>query len=109
VDGGRVSGAATPTLTIAPTAVSDAGWYACVASNACGSLVSTAASLTVGCYANCDGSTTPPILTVNDFLCFVNRFTAQSPYANCDGSTAAPALNVNDFVCFLNLFTGGCP
>jgi hypothetical protein len=30
-------------------------------------------------------------------------------YANCDASTIAPVLNVNDFVCFLNRFAAGCP
>ncbi len=28
------------------------------------------------CYANCDGSTTPPVLNVLDFTCFLNRFAA---------------------------------
>jgi hypothetical protein len=28
--------------------------------------------------------------------------------ANCDASTAAPVLNVNDFTCFLNKFAAGC-
>ncbi len=61
------------------------------------------------CYANCDASTVPPILNVNDFNCFLNRFTAADPYANCDGSTTPPVLNVNDFICFLNRFAAGCP
>ncbi|MBL9030700.1 MAG: hypothetical protein JNM80_03215 [Phycisphaerae bacterium] len=61
------------------------------------------------CYANCDGSTTPPVLNVNDFTCFLNRFAAGDSYANCDGSTTPPTLNVNDFVCFLNAFGAGCP
>lgn len=30
-------------------------------------------------------------------------------YANCDNSTTAPVLNVSDFVCFLNRYSGGCP
>jgi len=60
------------------------------------------------CYANCDGSTTPPILTVSDFGCFLNRFAAGETYANCDGSTQPPALNVLDFNCFLNRFAAGC-
>ena len=63
---------------------------------------------TPGCYPNCDGSTTAPVLTVNDFTCFLNRFAAGSAYANCDGSTTAPVLNVNDFVCFINRFGAGC-
>ena len=29
-------------------------------------------------------------------------------YANCDGSTTAPVLNVLDFSCFLNRFAAGC-
>jgi cytochrome c peroxidase len=59
-------------------------------------------------YANCDGSTVQPVLNVNDFVCFLNRFGAGDPYANCDGSTTPPVLNVNDFVCFLNRFGAGC-
>ena len=61
-----------------------------------------------GCYANCDGSTLSPVLNVNDFTCFLNRFAAGEAYANCDGSTTAPVLNVNDFTCFLNRFAAGC-
>jgi hypothetical protein len=60
------------------------------------------------CYANCDGSTAPPILNANDFQCFLNRFAAGDPYANCDGSTTPPVLNANDFQCFLNSYAAGC-
>jgi hypothetical protein len=67
------------------------------------------ASLTGGCYANCDGSTTIPILNVNDFICFQSRYAAGDSYANCDGSTSVPVLNVNDFVCFQAKFVAGCP
>ncbi|MFN0131981.1 MAG: M14 family zinc carboxypeptidase [Phycisphaerales bacterium] len=63
----------------------------------------------VVCYANCDGSTSSPVLNVNDFTCFLNLYAAGASSANCDGSTAAPVLNVNDFTCFLNLFAAGCP
>lgn len=60
------------------------------------------------CYANCDGSTAPPILNVNDFACFMNRFAANDPLANCDHSTTPPTLNVNDFICFTSQFAAGC-
>jgi hypothetical protein len=30
-------------------------------------------------------------------------------YANCDGSTTEPVLNVEDFICFINAFAAGCP
>ncbi|MFN0134345.1 MAG: GC-type dockerin domain-anchored protein [Phycisphaerales bacterium] len=60
------------------------------------------------CYANCDGSTSAPVLNVNDFTCFLNKFAAADSYANCDASTTVPVLNVNDFTCFLNAFAAGC-
>jgi hypothetical protein len=70
------------------------------------------------CYANCDSSTVPPILNVEDFTCFINEFAAGTTlpheqqlthYANCDQSTTAPVLNVEDFTCFINAFATGCP
>jgi hypothetical protein len=61
-----------------------------------------------GCYPNCDLSTAAPVLNVQDFACFLNKFAAGDPYANCDGSTIQPTLNVQDFACFLNRFAGGC-
>jgi hypothetical protein len=60
------------------------------------------------CRANCDGSTTSPILNVADFSCFLNRFASGDCAANCDGSTTSPVLNIADFSCFLNLFAAGC-
>jgi hypothetical protein len=61
------------------------------------------------CYANCDGSTTPPVLNIGDFVCFQARFAAGDTYANCDGSTTPPVLTVNDFLCFQSAFVIGCP
>ncbi len=61
------------------------------------------------CYANCDGSTTAPVLNVADFTCFLQRFAGGESYANCDQSTAMPTLNVADFTCFLQRFAAGCP
>jgi hypothetical protein len=64
---------------------------------------------TLDCYANCDDSSTPPVLTVNDFICFQSRFAAGDPTANCDDSTGLPLLTVNDFICFQSRFAAGCP
>jgi outer membrane protein assembly factor BamB len=61
------------------------------------------------CLANCDHSTSPPILNANDFQCFLNRFAIGDPSANCDGSTSPPTLNANDFQCFINEYAAGCP
>jgi probable HAF family extracellular repeat protein len=63
----------------------------------------------VPCYANCDSSTTNPVLNANDFQCFLNKYAAGDPYANCDHSTVPPTLNANDFACFLNAYAAGCP
>ncbi|MBX3375933.1 MAG: hypothetical protein KF678_02885 [Phycisphaeraceae bacterium] len=60
------------------------------------------------CYANCDGSTGTPLLTANDFQCFLNKYAANDTYANCDGSTGNPLLTANDFQCFLNKYAAGC-
>jgi hypothetical protein len=63
----------------------------------------------VTCYPNCDYSTTTPVLNVQDFTCFLQKFATGDPYANCDGSTTQPTLNVQDFTCFLQKFALGCP
>jgi hypothetical protein len=60
------------------------------------------------CYANCDFSTVSPVLNVEDFTCFINRYALGDPYANCDGSTTEPVLNVEDFTCFINRYALGC-
>lgn len=84
------------------------------------------------CYANCDGSPCAPILTANDFQCFLDKFVAGASYANCDGVGGLTAndfqcflaefvlghsyancdgiggLTANDFQCFLNAFVAGC-
>jgi hypothetical protein len=65
-------------------------------------------TMTRACYANCDDSTTFPVLNVGDFTCFIQKFAAGEDYANCDGSTTAPTLNVADFTCFLQRYTAGC-
>jgi hypothetical protein len=62
----------------------------------------------VPCYANCDGSTGTPILTGNDFQCFINLFASGSSSANCDGSTGMPMLTGNDFQCFIDAYVAGC-
>jgi hypothetical protein len=60
------------------------------------------------CAANCDASTVSPVLTANDFSCFLNKFANADSTANCDCSTATPALTANDFSCFLNKYAAGC-
>jgi hypothetical protein len=61
------------------------------------------------CFANCDGSTTPPRLNIEDYLCFLAKFAAGDPSANCDGNQHQPMLSVNDLICFQSHFAAGCP
>jgi hypothetical protein len=119
-DGGGISGATTPMLSLSGITAALAGEYSVRVSNSCGATVSSSALLTVlePCYANCDQSLTAPILNIDDFSCYLTAYAnAQAlpqaeqlnHYANCDGSTAEPALNIDDFVCFMNRFAMGCP
>lgn len=109
-DGGTISGAATPSLTINGVTATDEGLYDVLITDQCGSGPSAAAALgiAVDCYANCDGSIVPPRLNANDFQCFLHWFAVQDPKGNCDGSTAPPTLNANDFQCFMNAYAVGC-
>ena len=47
-----------------------------VAQNQDVAFVLTGTTGPAACYPNCDNSTTPPILNVADFTCFLNRFAA---------------------------------
>jgi hypothetical protein len=92
--------------------LADNGWFTFTVSS---SIVSPAgnsailrARIPTPCYANCDGSTTPPVLNVGDFTCFLQKYAAADPYANCDQSTTPPVLNVDDFTCFLQKYAAGC-
>jgi type 1 glutamine amidotransferase len=74
-----------------------------------GAILWAAQSAGCACYANCDSSTAEPVLNVQDFTCFLQRYAAGENYANCDQSSQAPTLNVQDFTCFLQRYAAGCP
>jgi hypothetical protein len=74
-------------------------------------IASTTATVTAipnACYANCDGSTLAPILSISDLICFQQRFALGDVYCNCDGSTTPPTLNIGDFICFQARYAQGC-
>ncbi len=91
----------TGSVGVVPSGVTDAG-FSLVVTGAVGSTPPPA------CYANCDASSGSPLLTSNDFQCFINAFAAGMSYANCDGSTGSPSLTSNDFQCFINAYAAGC-
>jgi uncharacterized protein YjiK len=61
------------------------------------------------CLANCDGSSGTPLLTANDFQCFLNAYANGFSTADCDHAGGLPALTPNDFLCFVNGYAAGCP
>ncbi len=79
-----VSGATTSTLTISSVALADnATAFDCVVSSTCGAVTSVPVGLAVvappSCYPNCDGNTTPPLLSAGDFVCFLQKFRQGCP------------------------------
>jgi len=107
IDGGGGSSAggafSVSGTTGQPDAATSAGGTFVCAGGFWGAFAGTA------CYANCDGSTGSPLLTANDFTCFINAYAAASSAANCDQSTGNPLLTANDFTCFINAYATGCP
>jgi hypothetical protein len=54
-----------------------------------------------GCYGDCDRNLQYNSL---DFECFNYYYAMGHPLANCDGSTVEPILNLDDFTCFNNRY-----
>ncbi len=102
-NGGPISGANTLQLTINPVSPAHAGEYKAVVVDNCGQIESDPATLTVLCYADCNGVGG---LTIADFGCFQTKFVAGDPYADCNG---VGGLTIADFGCFQTQFVGGCP
>jgi hypothetical protein len=50
----------------------------------------------------------PDFIFLDDIRVCVGAGSSASCYANCDNSTTTPVLNILDFACFLNRFTAGC-
>lgn len=101
-DGGAVSGATTPTLTINPTVLADNGAaFDCVAGNTCGGVVSDIAVLTVFCRADWNHN---GVVNSQDFFHFLADFFEAHADFNGDGLT-----NSQDFFDFLGAFFAGCP
>jgi hypothetical protein len=103
VDGGAISGAATPQLHIDPVSSAHAGEYRAEVSDPCVTVTSLVATLTLLCYADCNAD---QVLTVSDFGCFQTKFVLGDPYADCTGDGSH---TVADFGCFQTKFVVGCP
>lgn len=111
--GSVISGAATEALTITGVALVDGGQYDCVITGPCGSLTTSAATLTVNpcCPAdfNGDGSITP-----TDVAVFVNAWygslVAGTLAGDFDGNGVVAPADVAVFVtAWSNALSFGCP
>lgn len=99
---GRVFGTNFPDLLIENVELSDAGVYDCVVTQACGTVTSLPAVLTVSCPAdtNGDGSVDP-----SDFNAWVLAYNSQSPACDQNGDgLCTPA----DFKAWVLNFNAGC-
>lgn len=102
VNAARISGVATPNLSIHPTRASDAGLYFCRVTNTCGTTDSTSIVVNAQCQAdvNMNGAAEP-----SDFTAWITAFNNNDSAAdqNCDGS-----ITSTDFTRWLANFQIGC-
>lgn len=103
-DGGRVTGAATPTLTISNVQAGDAGNYDVVLSNSCGSTSSSTAHITVTapCRADFNGSGG---VTIDDLFLYFNAYFQGFQTADFDGVNG---VAIDDLFLYINAWFVGC-
>jgi hypothetical protein len=82
--GSIIAGSATSTISISQAALGDnAAAFDVILTTTCGAVRSIPAGLAVvaapTCYPNCDGSTTIPLLSSADFVCFLAKFRQGCP------------------------------
>ncbi len=101
-NGGNISGATSPTLSIFPVTGADtAANYNCVVTNALGSATSANGSVTF-CPADFDCS---GFVDVEDYNAYVQAFEAGTDDADFDGTGF---VDVDDFNSFVVAFENGC-
>ncbi len=104
-DGGNIFGATTDTLTIDPVTMADAGIYDVVVSNACGSVTSNPATLTVICFGDV-------ALPADGFVNVIDLLALIYEWGHCPGCqhdlTGDNWVNVNDLLELIGAW-GPCP
>ena len=110
IDDGRVSGATTPTLTIAGAGIADQGAYRCIVTGECGSAGSNEAVLTLigASYGDFDIDADVDLADFAYFqMCFngPNRSASQSGCAKVDHD-ADGDIDLTDFAAFQACFNG---
>ncbi len=100
--GSIISGSTTDTLTITQLSQADDGSYDVAVTTACGSAISTPATLTVHCPADFNNS---GFVDTDDFTDFVLAFINGTQDADFD---ASGFVDTDDFTAFVLAFTNGC-
>ncbi len=85
-NGTPIFNALGPTLTVESFSADDAGWYECLLSNACGTIVSSSAQLTVGVQCTADFDCDGDIGTDADIEAFFACLAGNCPAAPCTNS-----------------------
>lgn len=112
VNGGNVSGANGPMLTLSPVALGDQANYRCVISNACGSVNSNQARLIVNLAPSCDPDMNQDGNADQDDISYLinvvgggSNPTGINPDFNCDGN-----VDQDDVGALIDVVGGGaCP
>lgn len=105
VNGPNVTGATSPTLNVSNLFAPDAGSYNCVVSNGCGSVVSNAATLTVGLAADISGNN---VVNTQDLAILLAFFGGPATHAQGDLNGDGVVTTV-DLTVLLAQFGSTCP
>ena len=114
-DDGRITGATTATLRIDPVTLGDAGNYNVFVDNACGSVTSDAAALTVFLAGDLNCDSLVDFGDINPFVLYLSSFSAwRATYAGCppengdiDGDGTYGQGSFGDINPFVALLGGG--
>ncbi len=115
-DGGRISGTATPILTVANVIGEDEGAYSVVVTDACGSTTSRGAFLRIICPADLDdgtGTGTPDgSVSVEDLIAMMGYYQNGDLRGDLDDGTGNglpdQGVTIADLLYFLTRFEVGC-
>lgn len=97
VNGGRISGATSPTLTITGAATSDTGLYSVVLTSPCGSTPSAEVLLTVSPCVSADFDHSG-VITIDDLFAYLGVWFASGPGADYNANGTVEVQDIFDYL-----------